>query len=177
MRFAPPAALNPANLPITLLSRVEEAGINSSAPLQQRWVDGWLLRFSPGKAKRARCILAVADSYLPLAERLALCAAVLAEAGLPMVVRITPFGRPEGLDASLAELVYEVLGDTRVMVATQWPVQFEPLPVAVGWSGLDTPLLPKPSAACVDQPRASVRRRPSGWPHRPCLIRVGCFGV
>ena len=27
---------------------------------QQRWVDGWLLRFSPGKAKRARCINAVA---------------------------------------------------------------------------------------------------------------------
>ena len=131
MRFAPPAALNPANLPITLLSRVEEAGINSSAPLQQRWVDGWLLRFSPGKAKRARCIQAVADSYLPLAERLALCAAVLAEAGLPMVVRIMPFSRPEGLDASLAKLDYQVLDDTWVMVATQWPAQIEPLPV--GW--------------------------------------------
>ena len=123
--------MNPANLPITLLSRVEDAGINASAPPQQRWVDGWLLRFSPGKAKRARCIQAVADGYLPLAERLALCAAVFAEAGLPMVVRITPFSRPEGLDASLAELGYQLLDDTRVMIATQWPAQVEPLPV--GW--------------------------------------------
>ena len=123
--------MNPADLPMTLLSRVEDAGINASAPPQQRWVDGWLLRFSPGKAKRARCIQAVADGRLPLAERLALCAAVLAEAGLPMVVRITPFSRPEGLDASLAERGYQVLDDTLVMVATQWPAQVEPLPV--GW--------------------------------------------
>ena len=118
----------PDDLPTTLLSRVEDAGINASAPPQQRWVDGWLLRFSPGKAKRARCIQAVADGRLPLAERLALCAAVLAEAGLPMVVRITPFSRPEGLDTALAELGYHLLDDTLVMVATQWPTQAEPLP-------------------------------------------------
>ena len=123
--------MNLTDLPMTLLSRVEDAGINASAPPQQRWVDGWLLRFSPGKAKRARCIQAVADGRLPFAERLALCAAVLGEAGLPMVVRITPFSRPEGLDASLAELGYQVLDDTLVMVATQWPAQVEPLPV--GW--------------------------------------------
>ena len=120
--------MNPDDLPTTLLSRVEDAGINASAPPQQRWVDGWLLRFSPGKAKRARCIQAVADGRLPLAERLALCAAVLAEAGLPMVVRITPFSRPEGLDTALAELGYHLLDDTLVMVATQWPTQAEPLP-------------------------------------------------
>ena len=117
-----------ADLPTTLLSRVEDAGINASAPPQQRWVDGWLLRFSPGKAKRARCIQAVAEGRLPLGERLALCAAVLAEAGLPMVVRITPFSRPVGLDTALADLGYHFLDDTMVMVATQWPTQAEPLP-------------------------------------------------
>ncbi len=53
------AGLNPA-FDATLLSRVEDAGLNASAPPQQRWIDGWLLRFSPGKAKRARCINAVA---------------------------------------------------------------------------------------------------------------------
>ena len=123
--------MNPDPLPITLLSRVEDAGINASAPPQQRWVDGWLLRFSPGKAKRARCVQAVADGRLPLAERLALCAAVLADAGLPMVVRLTPFSRPEGLDAALAGLGYHLLDDTWVMVATQWPARAEPLPA--GW--------------------------------------------
>lgn len=117
--------------PLSLLSRVEDAGINASAPPQQRWVDGWLLRFSPGKAKRARCIQAVADGCLTVDQRLAVCAAVMAEAGLPMVVRITPFSRPQGLDAHLAAQGYRILDDTRVMVATQLPAQLEPLPA--GW--------------------------------------------
>ena len=40
----------------------------------------------------------MADGRLPLAERLALCAEVFAAAGLPMVLRLTPFSRPAGLD-------------------------------------------------------------------------------
>ena len=30
-----------------LLARIEDAGINASAPREQRWVDGWLVRLSP----------------------------------------------------------------------------------------------------------------------------------
>ena len=51
-----------------LLSRIEDAGLNASAPPQQRWLDGWLVRLSPGKAKRARCIHAVAVGRRPLAR-------------------------------------------------------------------------------------------------------------
>jgi len=123
--------MNPFKLPETLLSRIEDAGINASAPPQQRWADGWLLRFSPGKAKRARCIQAVADGRLPLDQRLAHCAAVFAEAGLPMVVRLTPFSRPAGLDDHLAALGYHRLDDTRVMVAPSCPSTAEPLPPGV----------------------------------------------
>ncbi|WOB08320.1 GNAT family N-acetyltransferase [Piscinibacter gummiphilus] len=123
-----------------LLSRVEDAGLNASAPPQQRWVDGWLVRFSAGKAKRARCINAVADGRLSVASRLAQCEQVYADAGLPMVVRITPFTRPAHLDDTLAEMGLRSIDDTRVMVldrldalpALDWPA---------GWSahniGLD----------------------------------------
>ncbi len=105
-----------SGLDATLLSRVEDAGLNASAPPQQRWLDGWLLRFSPGKAKRARCVNALADGRLPVADKLALARAVLAEAGLPFFVRITPFSQPAGLDALLAGQGMTVLDDTRVMV-------------------------------------------------------------
>jgi hypothetical protein len=88
-------ALAPAFHP-DLLSRIEDAGLNASAPPQQRWLDGWLLRFSPGKAKRARCINAVAAGRLPAREKLALAEAVYAEAALPLIVRITPFTLPGG---------------------------------------------------------------------------------
>ncbi len=99
-----------------LLSRVEDAGLNASAPPQQRWVDGWLVRHSPGKAKRARCINAVAPGRMPVAHKLALCEPVYAEAGLPLIVRITPFSEPAGLDATLEAMGLQRFDDTRVMV-------------------------------------------------------------
>lgn len=135
----PVSDLNP-RFDSQLLSRVEDAGLNASAPPQQRWVDGWLVRFSAGKAKRARCINAVADGRLSVASRLAQCEQVFAEAGLPLVVRITPFTRPAHLDDTLAEMGLRSIDDTRVMVldrlealaAPEWPA---------GWSahniGLD----------------------------------------
>lgn len=99
-----------------LLSRVEDAGLNASAPPQQRWMDGWLVRFSPGKAKRARCINAVAPGRLPLADKLAAAKAVYQAAGLPLIFRITPFSEPGTLDSALEAFGMTVLDDTRVML-------------------------------------------------------------
>ena len=108
-------ALSPGFHP-DLLSRIEDAGLNASAPPQQRWLDGWLLRFCPGKAKRARCVNAVAAGRLPAREKLEIAEAVFAEAELPMIVRITPFTLPSGLDDLLGSLGLQRFDDTRVMV-------------------------------------------------------------
>ena len=122
----------------TLLSRVEDAGLNASAPPQQRWLDGWLVRFSPGKARRARCVNAVAAGRLPLADKLRLCEAVYREAGLPMVVRITRFTEPAGLDEQLGALGMGVVDDTRVMVCPTLPALAPPaLPAGTHWAALD----------------------------------------
>ena len=98
------------------LARIEDAGLNASAPAQQRLLDGWLLRFSPGKAKRARCINALSAGRLPLAEKLPLCEEAYREAALPMIVRVTPFSEPPGLDEALAAVGLQRFDDTRVMV-------------------------------------------------------------
>ncbi len=120
--------LNPA-FAAGLLSRIEDAGLNASAPPQQRLVDGWLVRFSPGKAKRARCVNAVAAGRLPLAEKFALCERVFVEAGLPLFVRITPFSEPRGLDAMLVRMGLHRIDDTRVMVLPDMQRrEAEPLP-------------------------------------------------
>lgn len=113
--------MNPTELPVELLSRIEDAGLNASAPPQQRWVDGWLVRFSPGKAQRARCINAVATGCLPLSEKLAACQALYRSAGLRLLFRITPFSRPPGLDDWLAQRGYQRFSDTHVMVCTTLP--------------------------------------------------------
>jgi GNAT superfamily N-acetyltransferase len=120
-----------------LLSRIEDAGLNASAPPQQRWLDGWLLRFNPGKAKRARCINAVATGRLPLQDRLNLAAQVYREAGLPMVFRITPFTQPGELDQELADRGCVLQDETRVMVARALTGGVRPLPPGLRWVSPD----------------------------------------
>ena len=99
-----------------LLARVEDAGLIGSAPPQQRVLGGWVLRLSPGKAKRARCVNALAVGRLPLQELLARAQAAFRAAELPFIVRITPFTQPADLDAMLDGLGYRSFDDTRVML-------------------------------------------------------------
>lgn len=114
-----------------LLARIEEAGLNASAPPQQLLIDGWLVRFSPGKARRARSVNAVAPGRLPLAEKLTLCRRVFDEAGLPMLMRLTPFSQPEGLAEQLAQIGMRSFELTGVMVNPQ-PQALGPEPLPAG---------------------------------------------
>ncbi|WP_292442006.1 GNAT family N-acetyltransferase [Methylibium sp.] len=111
----PAAGLSPA-FDARLLARIEDAGLNASAPPQQRVLGGWILRLSPGKAKRARCVNALAVGRLPLPELLARAEAVFELASLPFIVRITPFTQPATLDALLQARGFKAFDDTRVMV-------------------------------------------------------------
>lgn len=120
-----------------LLVCAEDAGLNASAPPQQLWLDGWLVRFSPGKAKRARCINAVASGRLSVVHKLARAEGVFAGAQLPMVVRITPFTRPAGLDAELAARGFGAIDDTRVMIAPRLAhLQPPALPPGLQWAAI-----------------------------------------
>lgn len=141
-----------------LLSRVENAGLNASAPPQQRWIDGWLVRFSPGKAQRARCINAVAQGRLPLPQRLQLALAVYAQAGLPALVRITPFTQPPGLDTWLADRGWTRHDDTRVMVCPAIPTLVPaPLPAHAEWERLDAAAYAQSVGQLRDTPPAQVQ--------------------
>ena len=127
------AAVLAPDIDLALLQRVEDSSLNASAPPQQRWLDGWLVRYCPGKAKRARCINAVAPGVRTPQAKLAECEAVFQEAGLPLVVRITPFTQPAGLDAALARQGWPMFDDTRVMVLTEmegWQSEAGPVPQA-----------------------------------------------
>lgn len=144
--------MNTAAWSATRLSRVEDAGLNASAPPQQRWVDGWLVRLCPGKAKRARCINALAVGRLPLVERLALVEADFRAVGLPLVLRITPFTQPGSLDEDLDALGLHRFDPTHVLVA-----DLSALPAVAGLPpGLDLHLEgPQPYAATVGALRGS----------------------
>lgn len=107
--------------PESLAQRAEAAGLNASAPPQQANLDGWLLRLSPGKAKRSRCVNALAAGTLPLDDLLARCQRSFTAAGLPLIVRLTPFSQPADLDERLAAKGWFSFDAADVMVLEQLP--------------------------------------------------------
>jgi GNAT superfamily N-acetyltransferase len=96
------------------LRRIEEAGLNTLQTQRQLFYDGWVLRISPGMAKRARSVNAHFGSSLPLDEKIAHCENVYARHGLPTLFRMTPFSQPDDLDHALAARGYEAFGETFV---------------------------------------------------------------
>jgi GNAT superfamily N-acetyltransferase len=97
--------------------RLEELSLNSSSPPGQLVYDGWLVRLSPGKAKRARSVNAVYRSTLPLEEKIAYCERLYRSRGLPAIFRLTPFSEPSQLDAELERLGYGKFDVTAVEAA------------------------------------------------------------
>jgi GNAT superfamily N-acetyltransferase len=114
--------LDPASIPAplrqtteALAARIEDASLSVSQPAQQSFFDGWILRYSPGKAKRARSINSIGAGVLPLAEKLSQCADFYQRHRLPCLFRITPFSQPHNLDTELAAAHFGAHQDTRVM--------------------------------------------------------------
>ena len=106
-----------ASLPATVSSqRIEEAGLNALQTQHQLFYDGWLLRVSPGSAKRARSVSPHFGSTLPLPDKIAHCEDVYARCGLPVLFRLTPFAQPEGLAQALRARGYVEFGTTLVQV-------------------------------------------------------------
>jgi GNAT superfamily N-acetyltransferase len=99
------------------LRRVEEIGLNALQTQRQLFYDGWLLRVSPGKARRARSVNAHFGSTLPLAQKIPYCERIYAERGLPALFRITPFIQPARLEPELAARGYLSFEDTLVQLA------------------------------------------------------------
>lgn len=102
--------------PDALALRAELAGLDASAPPQQADIDGWLIRLSPGKAKRSRCINALREGTLPLDDLLARCQQAYDAAGLPLAVRVTPWSQPADLDERLAAKGWGAFDAADVMV-------------------------------------------------------------
>jgi ribosomal protein S18 acetylase RimI-like enzyme len=115
-RFSPARIAAPLLAADRQSAHIEDAGLNASQPPEQLLVDGWLLRFSPGKAKRARSVAAITSGRGGLEEKLAGCRAYYERAGLPLIFRITPFVQPAVLDGFLQEQGFSAFDESRVMV-------------------------------------------------------------
>lgn len=99
------------------IARVEEAALNALQTRRQLFYDGWLLRLSPGSAKRARSVNAHFGSTRPLDEKIAYCERVYAARALPTLFRVTPLRKPRELEHALAAHGYVAFDSTLVQVA------------------------------------------------------------
>jgi ribosomal protein S18 acetylase RimI-like enzyme len=98
------------------LRRLEEVGLNGLQTQRQLFYDGWLLRISPGRAKRARSVNAFFGSSLPLAEKIPYCERVYEARGLPVLFRMTPFVAPPDLERTLVARGYQSFEKTLAQV-------------------------------------------------------------
>jgi RimJ/RimL family protein N-acetyltransferase len=122
------------------LRRIEEAGLNALQTQRQSFYDGWVLRLSPGTAKRARSVNAHFGSSLPLDEKIAHCENVYARHGLPTLFRMTPFSKPDDLDQALAARGYETFGESFVQtIFLDRPPELPDLDLDVTLEAPDTP--------------------------------------
>ena len=159
------------------MSRVEDAGLNASAPPQQRWLDGWIVRYLPGKARRARCINAVASGRLSLDDKLAMAAEVYREADLPMIFRLHRFTQPATLDIELADRGYGLVDSTRVMVLGALPGKpARPMPPGCQFTELNGPDFAESVGALRGSPAAhrqshALRLHHSPVPYQGYAIR------
>ena len=119
--------------------RIEEAGLNALQTQRQLFYDGWLLRISPGKARRARSVNAYFGSSLPLDVKIDHCERIYAERELPTLFRITPFVAPANLERALLARGYAPF-DTTLVQALE----------------LDGTALPAPARGAVELVEASV---------------------
>lgn len=98
-----------------LAARIEDASLAVAQPAQQSFYDGWLLRYSPGKAKRACCINAIGAGIVPLTEKVSYCIDFYQRHRLACLYRITPFSQPAELDKVLEAASFTAYQDTRVL--------------------------------------------------------------
>jgi len=109
------------------LTLIEEAGLNALQTQRQLFYDGWLLRVSQGRAKRARSVNPFFGSTLSLDIKIDYCERVYGINGLPTLFRMTPFSQPTDLDRALEARGYVVFQPTYVqLVALDLPPEEAP---------------------------------------------------
>ncbi|MPZ98461.1 MAG: GNAT family N-acetyltransferase [Dehalococcoidia bacterium] len=98
--------------------RLEEVLLNATAPPEQLFYDGWLLRLSREHIKRAASVNTTFTSTLPLAEKVDTCQHVYRNRGLVPIFRLTsqPAAAP-GLDAELEARGYRIFEPSLVQAA------------------------------------------------------------
>jgi len=95
---------------------LEELSFRTLPALEQERIDGWVLRWSDGGARRANSVTVVAHSETDVARKIVRCERWFADRGAPPIFRLTSLADSE-LDRLLATRGYVRTAPTDVMTA------------------------------------------------------------
>jgi GNAT superfamily N-acetyltransferase len=98
-----------------LRERIETAARASWPALEERWLDGWLLRFAGGYTRRSNSVYPLASPPGELEAQVTACEAAFNRQGLTPSFRMTGFQGPAPLDQLLARRGYEHVTPTFVL--------------------------------------------------------------
>ncbi len=95
---------------------LEELSLNAWPSHKQELYDGWLIRFSHNYTHRTNCVEQIAESRLPVEEKISYCESVYRSLFTPVIFKISPLLYP-GFDSMLEERGYrkEHVNETMVM--------------------------------------------------------------
>ena len=99
------------------IRRFEELSFRTLPAIDQERVDGWVLRWSDGGARRANSVTVIDRSTEPVSARIDDCESWFARREAPPIFRITPLAEDE-LDGELSRRGFGRADPTDVMVAT-----------------------------------------------------------
>jgi ribosomal protein S18 acetylase RimI-like enzyme len=109
-----------------LTRHLEELTLNAWPALTNLLFDGWVLSFSEGYTRRANSIHPLYPSTLPLADKIATCAAAYAAHAQETVFKLTSGAHDAELDATLERLGYASAGTSSVQIADLSALELPP---------------------------------------------------
>ncbi len=98
------------------MRHLEELAANAWPGLRTALVDGWVVRFADGYARRANSVLPLRDGSSSLEVRITRCEELFRREGLATAFKLFPEAEPRGLEAELERRGYERQACTSVMV-------------------------------------------------------------
>ncbi len=98
------------------IQKMEELSMNAFPSLQTQLLDGWILRFSNGYAKRANSINPLYNSQADIKQKIETCENVYQRKGLKVIYKLTTQVFPDELDKILEQRGYNLTGVTSVQL-------------------------------------------------------------
>ncbi len=120
-----------------VIQKIEELSINALPALETKLVDGWILRFSNGYAKRANSINPLYPSKYEIKEKIEDMQKNYRSKNLKAVYKLTENVFPHDLDVILEQEGYELDGLTSVQLLSLNEVSVSPAANAVNYSYLN----------------------------------------